>query len=125
MIVGVPKEIYPRERRVALVPAVIPNLKKAGLELWWKRARASERVTRTANTRKKARSWSRTAQEIFQTADIIVQFLVHGANDKTGSADLPLMRKGQVMLGFLRPLGTVEDAAGNCGSRGDRRFPWS
>ena len=33
MIVGVPKEMYPKERRVALVPAVIPNLKKAGLEV--------------------------------------------------------------------------------------------
>ena len=33
MIVGVPKEIYPKERRVALVPAVIPNLKKAGLDI--------------------------------------------------------------------------------------------
>ena len=34
MIVGVPREIYPKERRVALVPAVIPNLKKAGLEVY-------------------------------------------------------------------------------------------
>ena len=34
MIVGVPREIYPKERRMALVPAVIPNLKKAGLEVY-------------------------------------------------------------------------------------------
>ena len=33
MIVGVPKEIYPNERRVALVPGVIPNLKKTGLDV--------------------------------------------------------------------------------------------
>ena len=33
MIVGVPRENYPGERRVALVPAVIPNLTKAGLEV--------------------------------------------------------------------------------------------
>ena len=33
MLVGVPREIFPGERRVALVPAVIPNLKKAGLEV--------------------------------------------------------------------------------------------
>ena len=33
MIVGVPRESYPGERRVALVPAVIPNLAKAGLEV--------------------------------------------------------------------------------------------
>ena len=33
MIVGVPKESYPGEQRVALVPAVIPNLIKAGVEV--------------------------------------------------------------------------------------------
>jgi len=33
MILGIPREIYPKERRVAMVPAVIPNLKKAGLEV--------------------------------------------------------------------------------------------
>ena len=33
MIVGVPKEIYPGERRVALVPVVVPNLIKAGFEV--------------------------------------------------------------------------------------------
>ena len=33
MILGVPKESFPGERRVALVPAVIPNLMKAGFEV--------------------------------------------------------------------------------------------
>ena len=33
MIVGVPRERYPGERRVALVPGVIANLAKAGFEV--------------------------------------------------------------------------------------------
>src|SRR5260370_853965 len=33
MIVGVPRETFPGERRVALVPAVIPTLAKAGLQV--------------------------------------------------------------------------------------------
>ena len=33
MIVGVPRETYPGERRVALVPAVLANLAKAGLQV--------------------------------------------------------------------------------------------
>ena len=33
MIVGVPREIFPGERRVALVPAVVPSLAKAGMEV--------------------------------------------------------------------------------------------
>ncbi|MCZ6614723.1 MAG: NAD(P)(+) transhydrogenase (Re/Si-specific) subunit alpha, partial [Chloroflexi bacterium] len=33
MIVGVPAETYPEERRVAQVPVTVPLLVKAGLEL--------------------------------------------------------------------------------------------
>ena len=33
MIVGVPRETFPGERRVALVPAVIPRLTPAGYEV--------------------------------------------------------------------------------------------
>ena len=33
MIIGVPKENFPGERRVSLVPMVIPNLTKAGFEV--------------------------------------------------------------------------------------------
>jgi len=45
---------------------------------------------------------------VFAQSDIIVQVLCHGANDKTGASDLPLMRKGQVLIGFLRPLGSPD-----------------
>ncbi|HTZ49043.1 MAG TPA: Re/Si-specific NAD(P)(+) transhydrogenase subunit alpha [Verrucomicrobiae bacterium] len=107
MIVGVPKEIYPNERRVALVPAVIPNLKKVGLDVTIEAgAGIGAGYPDFEYTEKGARLIASRA-EIFQTADIIVQFLVHGANDKTGGEDLPLMRKGQIVIGFLRPLGNA------------------
>jgi NAD(P) transhydrogenase subunit alpha len=34
--------------------------------------------------------------------------LGHGANDRTGRLDLPLLRPEQLLLGFLRPLGSPE-----------------
>ena len=33
MIVGIPKETFPGERRVAIVPSVVPLLTKAGLDV--------------------------------------------------------------------------------------------
>src|SRR6202044_714276 len=39
---------------------------------------------------------------------IVIQVLCHGSNDKTGKADIPLLRPGQVLIGFLRPLGALE-----------------
>ena len=33
MIIGVPKELFPGERRVALVPSIVPSLTKASLDV--------------------------------------------------------------------------------------------
>jgi H+-translocating NAD(P) transhydrogenase subunit alpha len=108
MIVGVPKEIYPRERRVALVPAVIPSLKKPGMEVVVESgAGLAAGYPDSEYVEKGARIVTDRA-ELFKTSDIIVQFLCHGANDVTGSQDLPLMHKGQVLIGFVRPLGEVK-----------------
>jgi len=108
MIVGVPKEIYPKERRVALVPAVIPSLKKAGMEVMVEaNAGIAAGYPDKEYVEKGAKIVAERA-EVFRAADIIVQFLCYGANDKNGSADLPLLRKGQALLGFLRPLGTAK-----------------
>ena len=108
MIVGVPKENYPGERRVALVPSVIANLKKAGIEVLIETAAGLAAGYPDADYVEKGAKLAANREEVFRSADVIVQFLSHGANDKTGSADLPLLRKGQVLIGFLRPLGTLK-----------------
>ncbi len=108
MIVGVPREGYPGERRVALVPAVLPNLKKAGLDVLVQAGAGQAAGYLDAEYLEKGAKLAASREEVFASADIIVQFLCHGANDKTGSADLPLLRKGQALVGFLRPLGTVK-----------------
>ena len=108
MIVGVPKEIYPGERRVALVPAVIPNLKKAAMDVVVETGAGLAAGYPDADYAQKGARLIEKREELFAIADIIVQFLVHGANDKTGQADLPLLKNGQVLVGFLRPLGAVK-----------------
>jgi NAD(P) transhydrogenase subunit alpha len=108
VIVGVPKESYPGERRVALVPLVIPNLAKAGLEVVIETGAGEQAgYPDSAYVEKGARIVpGRTA--VFSTADIVVQVLCYGSNDVTGQADLPLLRRGQVLIGFLRPFGSAE-----------------
>ncbi len=39
-----------------------------------------------------------------------MQVLCHGSNDATGKEDLPLLRPDQVLIGFLRPLGSIQTA---------------
>ena len=108
MIVGVPRESFPGERRVALVPAVIPNLTKAGLEVVIEAgAGAAAGYPDEDYIAKGAKILSDRA-EVFRVADIVVQILCYGSNDKTGKADVPFFRSGQVLIGFLRPLGSIE-----------------
>jgi len=108
VIVGVPKESFPGERRVALVPSVLPNLKKAGLEVVIEKGAGNEAGYPDATYVEKGAKVLATRAEVFGAADIITQVLCYGSNDRTGKADLPLMKRDQVLIGFLRPLGSKE-----------------
>jgi H+-translocating NAD(P) transhydrogenase subunit alpha len=112
MLVGVPREIFPGERRVALVPAVIPNLKKAGLDVILEAGAGVEAGYPDAEYTAKGATLALDRPEVFAKADIILQVLSYGSNDRTGNLDLPLLRRGQVLIGFLRPLGDVHTVQG-------------
>lgn len=108
MIVGVPRESFPGERRVALVPAVIPNLSKAGLEVVVEAGAGVAAGYPDADYIAKGAKILSDRAEVLRGADIVVQILCYGSNDKTGKADVPHFRNGQVLIGFLRPLGSIE-----------------
>jgi len=108
MIVGVPREIYPGERRVALVPSTVPPLAKAGLQVVVEAGAGTEAGYPDQEYVSKGAKVAPDRAEVFRAADIVVQVLAHGANDRTGKADLPLLRRDQVLIGFLRPLGSIE-----------------
>jgi proton-translocating NAD(P)+ transhydrogenase subunit alpha len=108
VIIGVPKENYPGERRVALVPLVVPNLLKAGLEVVIETSAGVEAGYPDALYVEKGAKVLPDRAALFAKADIVVQVLCYGSNDVTGKADLPLMRRGQILIGFLRPLGSDE-----------------
>ena len=105
MIVGVPRESYPGERRVALVPSVVPTLAKGGLEVIVEAGAGMEAGYPDATYTAKGAKIVSDRAEVFRNADIVAQVLCYGSNDKTGDADLPSLHKGQVLVGFLRPLG--------------------
>ncbi len=108
MIVGVPREIFPGERRVALVPAVIPILAKAGLEVIVQTGAGMNAGYPDAEYVAKGAKIVVERSEVFRAADIIVQILCYGSNDQTGHADLAFLKRDQILIGFLRPLGSVE-----------------
>ena len=108
MIIGVPKESYPGERRVALVPLVIPQLIKAGHQVLIESGAGAEAGYPDAHYTEKGAKIAASRADVFSQAELIAQVLAFGSNDVTGAADLPLLRKGQLLVGFLRPLGSAD-----------------
>src|ERR1700721_4189021 len=101
MIVGVPRETYPGERRVALVPIVIPNLAKAGIEVIVEAGAGAAAGFPDAEYAAKGAKMIADRAQVFASAGIIVQMLAYGSNDQTGRADLPLFHPNQILIGFL------------------------
>ena len=108
MIVGVPRESFPGERRVALVPGAIPSLTKAGLDVVVETGAGASAGYPDAEYVAKGAKILVDRAEVFRIADIMVQVLCYGSNDNTGKADVALYHSGQVLVGFLRQLGSIE-----------------
>jgi NAD(P) transhydrogenase subunit alpha len=104
--IGVPRETFPGERRVALVPRACDALGKLGVSVVVEQSAGVEAgfpdeqyATRGAR--------SATRRDVFQ-ADVILQVRSLGANPEAGRADLALLRPGQTVIGFGEPLTALE-----------------
>ncbi|HXA65181.1 MAG TPA: Re/Si-specific NAD(P)(+) transhydrogenase subunit alpha [Bryobacteraceae bacterium] len=108
--IGVPRETFPGERRVALIPRTSEALGKLGASIIVEQSAGVEAgfpddqfVTRGAKIASRA--------EVFAQADIIVQVRSLGANPEAGRADLALFRPGQTVIGFGEPLTSPREVA--------------
>jgi proton-translocating NAD(P)+ transhydrogenase subunit alpha len=108
LIVGVPRESYPGERRVALVPKSVPVLQKSGLKVVLQAGAGAEAGYPDLQYVEKGVEIVPDRAAVFAAADIVLQVLCYGSNDVTGHEDLPFFRRGQVVIGFLRPLGSLD-----------------
>jgi NAD(P) transhydrogenase subunit alpha len=109
MRVAVLRETYDGERRVALVPTVVPSLTKLGLEVVVE-AGAGAAAGFPDTAYEKAGSAIVPQRGDAATADCLVQVRALGANPEKGKADLPLLRSGQVVIGLCDPLSNPQAA---------------
>src|ERR1700692_1067026 len=121
MIVGVPRESFPGERRVALVPGALANLIKAGMEIVVEAGAGEQAGYPDSDYVARGAKILPQRSEVFRVAEILVQVLGYGANDRNGSADLPLFHPDQILVGFLRPFGSM-DSIKDLASRGLTSF---
>ena len=109
-ILGIVRETYPQERRVALVPRQCEALRKSGFEILIEQSAGVEAgYPDELYVARGARIVDR--QEVFREAEILAQVRCLGANPEAGRADLPNLRSKQILIGFGEPLSALRECA--------------
>lgn len=121
MIVGVPKETFPKESRVALIPADLPKLAKSGFEILIESGAGNGAGFPDSSYQKEGASIASSREEVFEKAGVILQIQAAGANPSAGYSDIELMRPGQSVIAFLDPL-TAPEAIQKIAARGVTAF---
>ncbi len=98
MIVGVPKETAPDERRVALVPEGVGKLTAAGIEVHVERG-AGERAffTEAAYAEAGARIVADTGN-LYSKSDVLLKV------QAPSTEEMPMVARGTALIGMLQPL---------------------
>ncbi|HEX5471146.1 MAG TPA: Re/Si-specific NAD(P)(+) transhydrogenase subunit alpha [Lacipirellulaceae bacterium] len=108
MIIAVPKETYPGERRVALVPSAVAPLIKSGFRV---QIEAKAGLAAGFDGDAYADVGAEVVPdrgEMIRSADMLLQVRGLGANTHNGAADLEFMREGLVLVAPCDPLGNPE-----------------
>jgi NAD(P) transhydrogenase subunit alpha len=108
VIVGVPKESFAGEQRVAVVPTAVTHLKKGGFEVRIERG-AGEASGFLDADYQEAGAAVVSREEAFG-GEAVLQVRSLGANPEGYEADLALSREGLVMIGMMDPLSAPEPA---------------
>jgi NAD(P) transhydrogenase subunit alpha len=106
MKVGVAKETYPGERRVALLPANVAQLVKAGVGVVVEKGAGEAAGVSDQRYVDKGAHIAADRGEVFGT-DVVTQVRAYGANQQAGQSDLQLLRPGATVVGTCDPLGAA------------------
>ena len=99
MQIGVPTEIAPGERRVAIVPETVGRLAKIGVNVTVQRGAGDKAAFLDAAYEQAGATIAPDAAAVYAAAELIVKV------QRPSDAELDLMHPGQALLAFLSPLG--------------------
>ena len=104
MIIGIPKETFPNERRVALVPAAVPSLTEAGLDVVVEAGAGQSAGFPDGLYQERGARICQDRTTVFADGNVILQVRMAGAAGAAATADLSLVRQEQVVIGRSEPL---------------------
>ena len=100
MNIGVPKETWPGEQRVSIIPITVASLKKTGLHVSVEQGAGNAAGFHDDEYEKNGATIT-SRDEIFQSSDVILQVRAMPVD--------PEIRQGQVVIGFADSLGTPQE----------------
>src|SRR6476469_9932656 len=104
MLAGVLTETLSGERRVALVPAVLPALAKVGVSVLVQSGAGASAGFLDASYAEKGAEIAASAQDIVSRAEVLLRVRLSPPSTSAGQEDLALTRSGQTLIAFLDPL---------------------
>ncbi|MEE9911751.1 MAG: NAD(P) transhydrogenase subunit alpha [Deltaproteobacteria bacterium] len=110
MIIGIPKETFPDEQRVALIPPLVPKLTAAGFTVLIQKSAGRSAGFPDDEYRATGATIVDDRPSLFARSDYL--FLVHALDNEgtLGTEDLGLMHEGQILVSMLNPLGAPQVA---------------
>jgi NAD(P) transhydrogenase subunit alpha len=103
MKIGIVKETFPGERRVAIVPQNVADLKKLGLDVVIESGAGSGAFISDNDYKKAGAEVVSKREEILKNVDIVCYVRGPGA-DKNNLNDLNVTKKGATIVGMMDPL---------------------
>ena len=104
MIIGVPRETYPGECRVGLVPSPAAQLVRSGHQVIVEKDAGKAAGFPDEAYAAVGATVESNRQALFSRAGMLFMVRGPGANTAAGAADLNLMKEGQGLIAFLNPL---------------------
>jgi len=108
MKVGVVKETFPGETRIALIPDGAVTLKKKNIEVLVEKGAGVAAGYLDKSYEEKGALIVSKRSDVFKEADILLQVRGLGYNQTEGISDLKLYREGQTVIAFFDPLFDTE-----------------
>lgn len=108
MIVAVPKEIFPGERRVALVPGAVPTLTTAAMEVVVEAGAGAGALMGDDAFEARGARIENDRRRLLSQADVVLMVRGPGFHPDFPAADLDAIRPGTTLIAFMEPLAEPE-----------------
>jgi len=104
LAIGVTKETFPGEKRVAVVPDSVPRYLKAGMKILIQAGAGAEAGFPDAIYEGKGAEVISDRKSVFQMSNVIAQVRGLGANPEEGKADLEFLESKHTAIAMFEPL---------------------